>query len=268
MLVKTLHQDAFPGDGMDQSVAIPWYASQYTANPKSAGKTPALELENSFPDDVGNKFKFGHLDLSGSPAAVISAGALLTLSAPGTDTVSSSLTDATSGLVYGIVLVTGNLTPNAEVGNYLYMNDLGILKRIKANTATQVIFSLQDTFPRGYDAEAIAAGPAGSSAVSIIRPGHVVVNATPGVPVGVLLNDTLEGSDIVYQTKGLGLIIGNNSGVALVVGAPATPAANGIIEGGGAAATLAGDWYIVPLIAYDSTNIRVPCYFKMLGAGA
>lgn len=269
MLRKEINQNPFPGEGMSQGPIIPWYPSQFTTNPKSAGQSPALELDEQWPQiGVGNKFAFGHLDISGQTASIISAGACLTIAAPGTDTVSASLTDAVTGQIYGITLVTGNLTPNAEVGNYLYMVNLGVMKKIKANTATNVIFSLKDTTngPNAYDSDAINAGPAGSSAVSIIRPGHVVVNATPGIFVGWLVNDALEGSDIVYQTKGLGLLIGNNSGDALVAGTPGVVVAGGIIAGGTPTTVLMGDGFIIPLESYDGANTLIPCYAKGCGA--
>lgn len=269
MLKKKIHQNPFPGEGLSQGPIIPWYPSQFTNAPKSAGQSPALEVDETWPEaGVGNQFKFGHLDevTPGNPA-VISAGALLTLSLPGTDTVSSSLQDAASGLYYGVVLVTGGLTANKEIGNYIYFLDLGIMRKIKGNTTTNVIFSLKDTTngPNNLDSDAITGAPAGSSNVCIIRPGHVKVNATPGVPVGVLVNDATEGTDIVYQTEGLAMVVGNNSGAALVAGTPAIPAAAGIIEGGTAPNGL-GDYLIIPLIAYDGANIRVPCYVRFSGA--
>lgn len=270
MLKKEIHQNPFPSEGMSQGPTIPWYPAQFTTNPKSAGLSPALELNATWPQQgIGNKFKFGHLDevTPGQPA-VISGGAVLTLSLPGTDTVASSLTDAASGLTYGVVLTTGGLTANAEIGNIIYFLDLGVMKVIKSNTATRVIFSLKDTTngPNALDSDAVAVAPAGSSNVCIIRPGHVKINATPKAPIGVLVNDALEGSDIVYQTEGLGLIIGNNSGVALAAGTPAICAANGIIEGGTAQADGLGDYLIIPQIAYDGANIGIPCIFRMCGA--
>jgi len=269
MLFKQINQNPFPGEGNQQGAIIPWYAAQYTQNPVSAGLRPANELCETWPEiGFGNSFESVFLDaVDPENPAIISAGALLTPSLPGTDTVAASLTDASSTLVYGITLTTGGLTPNAEIGNFLFMEDLGITRLIKANTATNVIFSLKGTIfgNNVLDPDAVPAGPGNGTNVSIIRPGHVSVNATPSVPVGVLVNDQTEGFRTVQQVRGLAFIIGNNSGTALVAGTPAVTAANGIIEGGTAPSATMGDAFILPLASYDGPNIRIPCYFK--GAG-
>jgi hypothetical protein len=267
MLRKVLHQDPLSGASMDQGTIIPWYNTIYTNNPTTAGYRPDFDLNDQWEQPlIGNGFKYAYLDISGETASLISAGVTLTPSDPGTDTVASSLT-APNGEVYGIVLTTGLLTPNAEVGNYLYMEDLGLTKTIKSNTETDVIFSLFDTLPSGPDVEAIPVGPANSSAVSIIRPGHVVANTNPGPPVGVTVNDVLEGQFIVMQVSGLGLFVGNNSGEGLVVNQPASAIAGGIITGDNPAGveTMYGS-FILPQVTYDGPNILVPAYFKMAGA--
>jgi hypothetical protein len=267
MITKLLHQDPFSGAGMDQGTIIPWYNQIYTNNPTQAGYRPDLDLNDTWEQPlIGNLYKFAYLDVSGETPSVLSAGVALTLSTPGTDTVSASLTDPVSGLVYGITLVTGGLTANAEVGNYLYMEDLGLMKQIKSNTETDVIFSTKDTLPTGYDVEAIDPGPANASNISIIRPGHVVVNATPGVTVGVTVNDVTEGQFIVMQVRGLALIVGNNSGTALVANTPALITTGAILDGGDPSGQASmQDCLIVPLVSYTGANILIPCYFRASG---
>jgi hypothetical protein len=267
MLVKVLHQDPLSGASMDQGTIIPWYNQIYTNNPTTAGYRPDFDLNDQWEQPlIGNRFRYAYLDVTGESPALISAGVTLTPSAPGTDTVASSLTDPDTGLVYGIVLVTGGLTPNAEVGNYLYMEDLGLLKTIKSNTATDVIFSTFDTLPRGPDVEAIPAGPANASNVSIIRPGHVIANTETTVTVGVTVNDVLEGEFIVMQVSGLAMFVGNNSGVALVQGVPGSAVGGGVIDGTDPTSVAQmQDCLIVPLVSYDGPNILVPAYFKASG---
>ena len=272
MLYKTLRADPFPGVSMDQGPQIPWYSAVYTNNPNTAGYNPALELCDYWEQACGNLtpggnlFQYAHLDVSGESPALLSAGVLLTDSDPGTDTVAGSLTDSVSGLCYGITLTTGGLTPNAEVGNLLFMVDLGIMKVIKANTANTLIFSLRDTLPQGLDVEALPAGPSNGSAISIDRPGHVTINTTPDAPVGVLLNDVVEGANIVMQIRGKALILGSNSGAAFVVGSPAIVAATGLTTGGTPLPAVQGDAVIIPEVAYNSATIaRLPMQFKAAG---
>lgn len=278
MLYKTLRADPFPGVAMDQGVQIPWYSSVYTNNPNTAGYHPALELcdyweqatGGMYPGPFGgNLFQYAYLDVSsprnGGPS-LLTAGVLLTDSAPSTDTVSASLTDSVSGLVYGITLVTGGLTPNAEVGNLLYMVDLGVTKVIKRNTDTDLIFSLRDTIPNGLDVEALPAGPAGASAISIMRPGHVTINTTPTAPVGVLVNDAVEGQPIVMQIRGLAFILGSNAGAAFTTGTPGIVAATGLTTGGTPLPAVQGDAVIIPQVDYNSATIaRLPMQFKAAG---
>lgn len=275
MLFKTLRQDPFPGVGNDQGPSTPWYSSLYTNSPTTAsygGTKPDLQLCDYWEQQTGNLtgggnfFQYVYLDVSGETPSLISAGVTVTPSAPATDTVAGSLTDAATGLVYGITLVSGGLTPNAEVGNILFMEDLGIQKVILYNTATDVWFALFDTLPRGPDANAIAAGPANSSNVSIIRPGHVVANTNPGPPTGVLINDALEGQFIVVQIRGEAMMVGNNSGEPLVVNKPGSAISGGYITGD-APSGVASMWdaLILPQVAYDGPNILIPCYFKAAG---
>lgn len=275
MLYKRLRQDPFSGVSMDQGVTIPWYSSIYTNNPNTAGYAPALELCEYWEQDLGpltpggNLFQYAHLDVSnprnGGPS-LLSAGVLLTDSAPGTDTVAALLTDAVTGFCYGITLTSGGLTPNAEVGNLLYMLDIGVMKVIKSNTASNIIFSLRDTIPGGLDVEAIAGGPALGSAITIDRPGHVTINTTPTAPVGVLVNDAVEGQPIVMQIRGKALILGSNAGAAFTTGTPAIVAASGLTTGGTPLPGTQGDAVIVPEIDYNSASIaRLPMQFKAMG---
>ncbi len=253
---------------MDQGTIIPWYNQIYTNNPTTAGYRPDFDQNDQWEQPlIGNRFRYAYLDpISPEAPALVSAGVTVTPSDPGTDTVSSSLVDPKTGLTYGVVLVTGDLVPNAEVGNYIFFEDLGLLKTIKYNTATDVWFSLFDTLPSGPDVEAIAAGPANSSNVSIIRPGHVVANVQPGPPVGVLVNDVLEGQAIVMQVSGLALFVGNNSGAPLVLNVPGSAISGGIISGD-APDGVASMWdaFILPQVSYDGANILVPAYFKAAG---
>ena len=275
MLYKTLRADPFPGVSMDQGPQIPWYSAQFTNNPNTAGYQPALELcdywEQMSGDLTpgGNWFQYAHLDISnprnGGPS-LLSAGVLLTDSAPGTDTVASSLTDSVSGLCFGITLTSGGLTPNAEVGNLLYMLDLGVTKVIKSNTTDTLIFSLRDTLPTGLDVEALPSGPGNGTAISIYRPGHVTINTTPTAPVGVLVNDVVEGANIVMQIRGLAFVLGSNAGAAFVVNTPAIVASSGLTTGGTPLPAVQGDALIMPIVAYNSASIaRLPMQFKAAG---
>ena len=270
MLYKRLRQNPFSGVGMDQGVFPPWYNTIYTNSPNTAGYNPALELCDYWEQTPGNLFQYAYLDVSvpGDGPATLNAGVVLTDAAAGADTVSALLTDPVTSQVYGITLVTGGLTPNAEVGNWLFMLDIGIARQILANTGTDIIFSLRDTIPSGLDVFALPAGtgPTGASVVSIYRPGHVVVNATPVYPVGIVLNDVVEGQPIVMQVSGLSLILGSNANAALVSGDPALVASSGIISGGTLPFSQTLDAMIVPQVSYDSGSVaQILCQFKAAG---
>lgn len=272
MLYKALRQNPFSGVGMDQGPFPPWYSAIYTNNPNTAGYHPALELCDYWEQTPGNLFQFAHLDISvpETGPALLSQGVLLADSAPGTDTVSSLLVDPVTSQVYGVVLVTGGLVPNAEVGNWLSMEDIGVARQIQSNTDTNLIFSLRDTLPQGLDANALAAGsgPGNGSVITIYRPGHVTANLTPGAPVGVVLNDVLEGSDIVMLIRGTTYILGTNTVAALVGSFGAQSIANGTVSGtsGGATPASQGDAQIVPLESYNSAPVaRILATFKAAG---
>lgn len=268
MLYKWQGQNPFPGEGNDQGPRVPWLASTYTNNPTQVGIQPSVELLSTWQEaGFGNKFASFYLDEAtpGQPAT-IAGGVLLMNSAPGTDTVAATLTDG--GINYGVTLVTGNLTVNAEVGNFAWFQDLGTWRMIESNTAANLIFSLKGTVygNNQYDPNYLPGAPVNGSNVVIFRPGHVTVCDAAHAPVAVLLNDVLEGQEVVAQTQGAVLILGNNSGAITVVGVPAITAASGIIEGGTASAAILGDAYIIPLAAYDGVNLLIPCLFHGLGA--
>ena len=276
MLYKRLRQDPFAGVGMDQGPYYPWYNSIYTNNPNTAGYVPDLQLCDYWEQQTnnlaggGNLFQYAYLDIESLErgASLLSAGVLLTDATPGTDTVAALLT-TTSGACYGITLTSGGLTPNAEVGNYLIMQDLGISRVILSNTASDVIFSLFDTLPSGPDANAlIGGGPGLGTPISIYRPGHVVVNTAPSYPVGVLLNDILEGQPIVMQIRGLAAVLGTNSAAALAVGENEQAIASGLVSGtsGGAIPASQAGATIIAQEAYNSVTVaRLMVQFKAAG---
>jgi len=258
MQFKTVHQEALPTSQAAQGPTFPWYDVLRSLNPTSMGTMPALELGAVWevPSGVpaqGNKFQFMYLDLATSEGQPItySAGTLLTYSTPGLDTVASTLT--ADGVHYGVTLTTGGLTPNAEVGNFIFFSDTGATAPIKANAAGNIVVSLKTSLVGNnkYDSDALAVVPVNGSAVSIIRPYHVTLCGAAGIPTGILLNDSVTGSKIVMQVKGLAQVISSNSGAALVAGTPAIAAAAGVLTGGSAT----GRARIVPLIAYNSGTI-------------
>ena len=265
MLMKPVGQNPFPGEGFQQGPRIPWYESTYTNTPTAAGIKPQELGETWFDEGFGNQFQYVYLDIASRESpATISAGVLLTPSTPGTDTVASSLTDAASSITYGIVLTTGGLTVNAEVGNFCFLVDLGMTFMIESNTATHLIFSQKGTIfgNNTFDPNYLPSIPTPGTAVSIIRPFHMGVCDATHPPTGVLLNDAVEGQEVIIQVRGLAYILGNNSGTTTAVNIPAVTDAAGIIQGGSASAAALGDAMILPQIAYDGANLLIPCYFK------
>ncbi len=270
MLFKDINQNPFPGEGFQQGPRIPWYASQFSTNPSTAGIQPAQEICETWPDiGVGNKFSFAYLDVSGEAPATLAAGVVLMDAPVSTDTVAATLTDTSTSpsTYYGVTLTTGLLTPNAEVGNFIFFADLGLTFQIEGNTAADVVVSKKGTIfgNNQYDPNYLPAAPANGTAVTIFRPGHVVIGDDTHPPVGVLLNDTLEGAWIVMQVRGLAMVLGNDSGAALVAGIPAITTSAGIIQGGSASAAALGDAVIIPQVAYDGATLKVPVYFKAAG---
>ncbi len=270
MLFKDINQNPFPGEGFQQGKRIPWYASTYSNNPKTAGITPAQEIGETWPDiGVGNKFAFVHVDVSGEAPATL-AGGVLVMDAPvTTDTVAATLTDTSTSpsTFFGVTLTSGGLTPNEEVGNFIFFEDLGLTFEIESNTAANVIVSLKGTIfgNNVYDPNFLPSAPSNGTNITIFRPGHVVISDATHPPVGVLLNDVVEGNWVVVQVRGLAMILGNNSATALVAGIPAAGIASGIIDGTAPTAATQGDSYILPLVSYDGATQLIPCYFKAAG---
>jgi len=263
-MFKNINQDALPTGTLNQTQTIPWYDSSQTTNPTSAGTMPALELGEKWTDyATGNEFAMIYLDLVTSEGGPVtySGGTLVCFSAPTTDTIASTA----STLDY-VTLVTGGLTPNAEVGNYIFFNDLGLSRLIKANTATTVTVSLKTSLVGNnqYDADILPAAPTNGTAVSIIRPWHCSLNSATTSPTGVLVNDSVTGANTVVQISGpLAFVLGNASGTALVAGVPASTAAAGIIEGGSIVALNMNGKYIIPWAAYDAATLLVPCQISL-----
>src|SRR6476660_1779057 len=202
MLFKRVFQNPFPGEGFQQGPRLPWLASTYTNNPQAIGTVPALEQGLEWPEaGIGNQFQEVTLDVSGETAATIAAGVLLMNSAPTTDTVAATLTDTATGIVYGVTLTTGGLTVNAEVGNFIWFQDLGVRRQIETNTATNVIVSQKGSIfgNNQFDPNYLPAAPGNGTNVVIIRPFHVEVCDDTHPPVGVTLNEVLEGQKITMQ---------------------------------------------------------------------
>jgi len=165
-----------------------------------------------------------------------------------------------------VTLVTGGLTANAEVGNYVWFQDLGLGRLIKANTTNTISVSLKTSLVgnQQFDADVLPAAPTNGTNVVIIRPFHCSLNSATTSPTGVLVNDSVTGARTVVQISGpLAFVLGNASGTALVAGVPASTAAAGIIEGGSIVALNMNGKYIIPWAAYDAATLLVPCQISL-----
>jgi hypothetical protein len=262
-MFKQIRQDALPTGTLNQTLTIPWYDPSYTTNPTSAGTMPALELGEKWTDfATGNEFAMIYLDLVTSEGGPVtfSGGTLVCFSLPGTDTIAG-----TTSTLDTVTLVTGALVVNAEVGNYIFFQDLGVSRLIKANTATTVSVSLKTSLVGNnqFDADVLPGIPANGTNVSIIRPWHCSLNSDTTSPTGVLINDTVTGSRTIVQISGpLAFVLGNNSATAVAAGIPAGTGAAGIVDGIAPALNMSGK-YIIPWAAYDNVNLLIPCQIAL-----
>lgn len=195
----------------------------------------------------------------------LSKGQLVAWAAPGTDTASTGSTTSV------LNLVTGGLTVNAEVGNYVSVlgTTTSELRVIKANTASTITVSLPDIYiaTQPQDADVFTTAPSSTNPVSIIRPFRVRVCSGVLQPVGVVLNNVTSGNYTPIQVMGIAQILTVGSGTATVVGVPAVPSTSGVIIGsGGTANVYTAGVAIIPQEAYAGSSRLTTCYINAIGA--
>ena len=265
-----LNQDRVPSSYLQQLSSFPWFdASQLN------DATQRMELGAVFFHEKNkNAFMYVQAD------AALANGQLVYPTLPSTETVLSS-----GSSVALQVLSSAGLTVNAEMGNWLYVENGGsapgpTILPIKANAASSITNSLRDltTTQNVFDPDQLSAVLTNSTNAAIIRHGHVSVGTATAVPVGVALGTVTIHYFTLIQVVGLALVQAVGNGTALVAGQPAIPGASGVITGTpvqpggtGATALIPVDLYtgkatIVPLFAFTGSSAElIPCRVNFMG---
>ena len=203
--------------------------------------------------DLGVKWwtKGPQKDAGGNSFQVVKAGAGLTrgqLVAWATPTTGTYTT--ASSTVASIVTNVNAAAINSEIDNFIFFNDISVMKRIKANTkGPNSVFTISLVDPtiasKPYDSDALTAAElallVNGNPVSIIRPYQVIVCTAALVPCGVALGTVTSGYYTIIQKDGLAEVQSTGNGVALAVNAPSIPSAAGVQIGfAGTATALVG----------------------------
>ncbi len=180
---------------------IPWYnAAAYNVASLPAGVQlgEIFWVKGSPRSGAGNAFMWVKATVG------LTVGQLVAWAAPGTDT---ALTGSTTSVLN---LTTGNLTVNAEVDNFVYVDGTTTpeLRRIKANTAATITVAQNDPYVASNpkDADVFTTAPSNTNPVSIIRPWNVRVCTAVLQPVGVALGTVTQNYYTVIQVAGLALV--------------------------------------------------------------
>lgn len=237
--------------GKAQQVAtIPWVSSDFAAPTASSLSTlpNGYGLGQPWYDDFGNCFVLRQTEAS----TAFTIGQISQMSVPGADTVAASTTTKV------VNLVTGTLTAQAEVGNFVVDKQIGngttgttpsdVLKLIKANTASSLTVSFADNKIGHLQNDADAYVTAPSSAVpdnlTIVRPNRVkpfdngqLVGFPNGVAVAAIASSTA-GNYGLFQTEGLAICAAKGNGTAWAVDRPVVPddTGAGLVKGAAALA--------------------------------
>jgi len=253
--------DYYTTSAQNDGPLIPWYnAAAYNVASLPAGVQlgETFWVKGSPRSGAGNAFMWVKATVG------LTVGQLVAWDAPGTDT---ALTGSTTSVLN---LTTGNLTVNAEVDNFVFVDATNKdLRRIKANTASTITVALNDPYVASNpkDADVFTAAPANTNPVVIIRPWNVRVCTASLQPVGVALGTVTQNYYTVVQLAGVAMVSAIGNGTALVSGVPAIPAAAGQILGGGTTANLySAGTAIVPQYAYAGAGQLIPCLVNFTGA--
>lgn len=259
-MYRELNQDRVPSSFLQQLPSFPWFdASQLN------DATPRMELGSVFfHEKTGNHFMYVQAD------AALANGQLVSYTVPSTETVLS----AGSSVALQVLSAAG-LTPNAEVGNWLYVENGGsapgpTILPIKANAASTITNSLRDltTTQNVFDPDQLSAVLTNSTNAAIIRPGHVSVCDATHSPVGIALATVTAHYFTLIQVVGLALVQAVGSVHALVVGQAVAPGAAGVVTGPvtvGSPLYMAGA-AIIPYFAFTGAGPElVPCSVNMFG---
>lgn len=263
-MFRILGQDKVPSGFTAQLAHYPWIDSAWLND--SAQK---MELNTVvFHERTGNAFMYVKAD------AALIAGNIVYKTLPATETALSA-----GSTVALQALSSAGLTVNAEIGNWLYLENGGAspgptIVPVKENAASTITFSKRDTNSTldQYDADVLSTTITNSTNAAIVRPGHVSVGTASAVPVGVALATVTQYYYTFVQVGGLVLVLGLGNTTALASGVPAICQASGYIKGtptqtAAALVTLYNAAAsIVPLFAYTGSSAElIPCNVNFFG---
>lgn len=188
-----------------QGITIPWLSTDFATVGTSA---VGWDLTQPWYDGFGNWFSLKRMR-----GSALAAGQVVEWNPPGTDT---ALTGSTK---YVVLLTTGALTADAEIGNFVFnatlaqtLSNQDALKIIKDNAVASLTVSEIDNKRTNLlrDADAYVTAPANTEALSIIRPHEMrlfpTADAAFGNPIGVGIGAIADASWGFVQIGGLALI--------------------------------------------------------------
>jgi hypothetical protein len=211
----------------------------------------------------GNCFKVVKAD------EALTLGQLVAMADPSASTAAATIGATQTGWT------AGGLTVNAEVDNWIFVQATGAalpqLRRIKSNTASQIVISKPDQLRPNLpnDADVWDTNPTAGDAGCIIRPHHVKVCTATDVPTGVSLGSVTQFNYTIVQVAGLAIVgVDADGGGAtpIVVGKQAVSTAAGWAVGVAAPTIYSIGASMIPLLASTAAaGTFVPFYVNFTG---
>lgn len=256
LIPKSINYLSISADEQAGLAAGAWYSSTYSAvaNLANINQLGTMWfLTGPTGDGGGNAF------MCVKATEDLSAGSVVAVSAPATGTYTAAGST--------VAVLNTNFTTasaNSNVGDFLWLGTINVLKLIKANTSgananftvSQIDYTIA-TNP--FDPDALTAAQlaalSNSDAISIIPSWKVrkVTNALTPVAVSIGAVTAATAPYCIVQVKGIALTLATNAGAALVYDVPAIiSATSGVITGG--TATVQAGRSLLPLAAYNAAG--------------
>jgi len=262
------HFPAFlPTGKLAGGAAYPWYTADALNSSTPLAPLGAFwELQGDLDVGGGNAFIYV------KATEALAAGEVVSWKVAASSTVTASGSDTRK-----IVYAAGSLTVNAEVGNFLYIQNTtsngggSVLRRIRSNTATVITFGGADpNSPSGADdVDCLTLAATNGDVVSIIRPYQVQICTATTVPIGIALGTVTSGNYTIIQVAGLALAKVDGDTTDVTINLPCAPGAGGILFSNAAAAAgveaYRGNSIFLPRVANTGAAALRPVEFNCFG---
>jgi hypothetical protein len=269
-MYRWINQDRLPAALNAQLPVWPWYdAAQINDIPTSI---PRIQPGSAWWDvDNGNAFAYVQAKVA------LTLGQLVYKDLPTIDTIAAPVV-GTNDNISTLGLVSGGLTPHAEIGNWVnienaYATPATSIRKIKDNAAAVLTISMRDqnSAVNQQDIDVLPAALTTGTNIQIIRPWLVNLCTASKVPCGVALGAVTAGYYTIIQIAGLAMVKALGS-TAIVAGVPVINTAGGVVIGivssyDSNTTVIDSDLYtqgvqIVPLVACTETatsGTPIPC---------